>query len=379
MDNFFGQLFVQYENKIPDNIVINTIKTNLAPSDAKISSVFHGFNISIKKQIKNVDNELSSIQFAVPLYYYRLSKANLNHRGIILYENKIIKESIINLFEYYLKTRKKFYIYLRGFYPKKQLNETIFSVENYLDFNYFHWVVDTLPRIAILLEAISTENNKKINILIGSRVSKFQEETLKLIYGDKINILVYPNKNIIVHDLLVTGWPFKYSAVTRIYNPIYWELMLSKSQLKLCSSYQSNRILLVSRKNSSTRYITNEDDFVEKLGNWGHDISVIQLENLSFSEQITLFRETKVVIAPHGASAANLLFSTASLFIEFMPLNRKKGLKEVLVTAQICRYKDINHHIFGINNNPDSISESMTIPDDFIEEIDKIIKLIYFN
>lgn len=376
-DNFLGRLFVQYQDGIPNDTLVSIITTRFVHSNVKINSVFYGFNVSMQNHIKNINNELLNIQSDVPLYYYRLTDANLNHRGIILYENKIILESILNLSEYYMKTRKKFYVYLRNIYPKKEIDKTIFSVENYLDFNYFHWVVDTLPRIAVLLEGISAENNKKIDIYIGSKVSKFQEETLKALYGDKINMLVNAKKNLIIRDLFVTGWPFKYSADARIYNPIYWDLMLAQSHFKYPRNFQSNRILLVSRKNSSIRYITNEDVLVGKLINLGHDISAVQLESLSFTEQITLFRETKVIIAPHGASSANLLFSSASLFIEFMPLNRKKGLKEVLVTAQICCYKGINHHVFGINNDPISNSEAMTIPDDFIEKIDKLIKTIH--
>jgi hypothetical protein len=65
--------------------------------------------------------------------------------------------------------------------------------------------------------------------------------------------------------------------------------------------------IYVSRREPVTRVICNEQEFVRDLERKGFRVCV--LENLPFEEQVRLFRNAELVVAPHGAGLTNLIFS----------------------------------------------------------------------
>jgi len=65
--------------------------------------------------------------------------------------------------------------------------------------------------------------------------------------------------------------------------------------------------IYVSRRKPSARVISNELEFVAKLERMGFRICL--LEEMPFEEQVRLFRNAEVVVAPHGAGLTNLIFS----------------------------------------------------------------------
>jgi hypothetical protein len=78
-------------------------------------------------------------------------------------------------------------------------------------------------------------------------------------------------------------------------------------------------IIYVWRVDSGARPVTNEDELVERLVRaWGVEPVVLSVLNLD--EQITLFRNARVVIGPHGAGLANVVFcSPAAVLYELLP------------------------------------------------------------
>ena len=67
-------------------------------------------------------------------------------------------------------------------------------------------------------------------------------------------------------------------------------------------------ILYVSRNNSKTRRMTNEDDLLDGLSKLASPVLKVYLEDYSFSEKISLFKGSKMVVAPHGSGLAFLPF-----------------------------------------------------------------------
>ncbi|MEM1442135.1 MAG: glycosyltransferase family 61 protein [Verrucomicrobiota bacterium] len=70
---------------------------------------------------------------------------------------------------------------------------------------------------------------------------------------------------------------------------------------------RSERRIYLSRNDAGTRRVANEAEFFAALRDL--DFESVQCSKLSFSEQVKLFREASVIVGPHGAAMANLIFS----------------------------------------------------------------------
>ncbi len=73
----------------------------------------------------------------------------------------------------------------------------------------------------------------------------------------------------------------------------------------------------ISRSRAKHRRVTNEDQLAPMLKSFG--VEIIQAEKLSISEQIALFRQAKLIVAPHGAGLSNILFSRDASIVELYP------------------------------------------------------------
>ena len=71
----------------------------------------------------------------------------------------------------------------------------------------------------------------------------------------------------------------------------------------------SGELLYISREKARRRRVTNESELWEQLAARGFE--KLYLEELTWSQQINAFRGAKVVVAPHGAGLANLVFCAA--------------------------------------------------------------------
>ena len=70
----------------------------------------------------------------------------------------------------------------------------------------------------------------------------------------------------------------------------------------------------MSRKGASSRHVLNEDKVIEVLREFG--FSSYCLEAMSFCDQVRLFHDAEIVVAPHGAGLANMLFSPRTQVVE---------------------------------------------------------------
>jgi capsular polysaccharide biosynthesis protein len=66
------------------------------------------------------------------------------------------------------------------------------------------------------------------------------------------------------------------------------------------------RRIYLSRANARYRKVVNDLEFISFLEKYG--FSCCSNRNLSFVDQVELFRNVEVVIAPHGAGLSNLVF-----------------------------------------------------------------------
>jgi len=171
---------------------------------------------------------------------------------------------------------------------------------------YFHWMVDILPRIALLSQAgidLKTLNG----IWINGVSQPFQQETLNLLGISTEKVIASDNHpHIEAQQLIVPsfagylGWlpPWGLTFLRETFLPP----LLNKNK-----SYPER--IYIRRHQARHRRVLNEQAVIDYLTTRG--FVPVSLEELSFSEQLNWFASAQAIVAPHGSGLTNLVFCSA--------------------------------------------------------------------
>jgi len=171
---------------------------------------------------------------------------------------------------------------------------------------YFHWIVDILPRIALLSQAgidLKTLNG----IWINGVSQPFQQETLNLLGISTEKVIASDNHpHIEAQQLIVPsfagylGWlpPWGLTFLRETFLPP----LLNKNK-----SYPER--IYIRRHQARHRRVLNEQAVIDYLTTRG--FVPVSLEELSFSEQLNWFASAQAIVAPHGSGLTNLVFCSA--------------------------------------------------------------------
>ena len=175
--------------------------------------------------------------------------------------------------------------------------------------NYFHWMIDVLPKLYLLEQ--SSISWEKIDYWVFNTLEfSFCQETLSRLRIPQNRIVeISGETHLQAKNLICTSSP---SITNDGRVPISrWIINFLRDQFLPNSCSDAFRVdppkrIWISRMDSSRRSISNEQeviDFVEPFG-----FISVKLSSLSVLEQATLFNQSEVVIAPHGAGLTNLVF-----------------------------------------------------------------------
>jgi Glycosyltransferase 61 len=177
--------------------------------------------------------------------------------------------------------------------------------------NIFHWLIECLPRLHSL-EALGDE---PLTLLMPNSASRYHRESLACCLP----------KNVTVHYIEDSGWVRVEEFILPCYVtlPVYAALPAEYSStirkrvfecFNLPQEHTPKKRIYISRRKAAHRGVRNEPDVVEFLAKLGFQSYL--LEDLSFQEQVRLFHSAEIVVAPHGAGLANILFSGAIQVVE---------------------------------------------------------------
>jgi len=170
--------------------------------------------------------------------------------------------------------------------------------------NYFHWLFDALPRIHMVNVAINKLEGD-LKYLIPGDMQPFQRQSLDALgIPSNLRITSRMYKHIRATKLIATTHPHPH--INRVQT---WVVkFLRESFLKLSLNAQKSDLIYISRTDSHhARRLINEDYLFKLLKPIGFQL--YRLSELSFSEQVSLFSNAKMVVGVHGAGLANLVFS----------------------------------------------------------------------
>jgi capsular polysaccharide biosynthesis protein len=195
------------------------------------------------------------------------------------------------------------------------------------EFNYFHWLHDVLPKLHLLAVSGYHEISVYINV-----VNDLQRQTLALLGVRTDRVINAAHHEFIATTKLVCPHFAGEVGTSRILSSESrrgsQEITMGNvnacvdvapwtcSFLRECfldhrktETAQTSRIYISRRDAWKKRGVKAEEEFRERMR--AHGFETIVLTGMKFTDQVDTFRNAEVVLAPHGAGLANIVFCRA--------------------------------------------------------------------
>jgi Glycosyltransferase 61 len=181
------------------------------------------------------------------------------------------------------------------------------------DFNWFHWLIETLPRISRINETFDLS----VPIVISDSIPETAKESLKLITRREILEVsrwarhsftnLYVPSPVLFHPDSPNLW------MGKDFHLLDREALLALRQKVLESPFRSNsgfdfERIFIPRKNAN-RSLINRKKISSKLRKIG--FKEVELASLSFTKQVEVFNRAKIIVFEGGATMSNLIFCSA--------------------------------------------------------------------
>lgn len=189
--------------------------------------------------------------------------------------------------------------------------------------NYYHTLIDNLSRFYLTsLHDEFQKEDTEIKLLHSRSISNMEKFYLTQFLRPNIQIISVTNNSkmkekpklfYIERLFLSTFLNHKFSAfIPSAYRQaIYHRFLPQRARVR------RKRIYISRAESYNQRHITNESELLKALDKFGFQKYI--LENMPLSEQIELFYDAEVVVAPHGAGLSNIIFSDNIKVLELFP------------------------------------------------------------
>ena len=202
--------------------------------------------------------------------------------------------------------------------------------------NYWHWMFDILPRLLLVEECYSLKN---VDFFYLPKLQKWQKDTLsifdidfkKVINSQKIRHVQADNIICTSHPWYKEGYILKEAKKL----PEWIINEISEKYDGFEKKFNCGENFYIDRRESKYNHcqIINDDEIIDYLKK--RDFSIYKIGELSFFEQIYLFKNAKFIIGAHGAAFANLIFcKPKTKVIDIIPENHPNS-----VDQKIGKYK----------------------------------------
>ena len=182
----------------------------------------------------------------------------------------------------------------------KYLSGTVLILTTAHKDNYSHYIWDGLCRLALI------EDEMDFYPIIYTRTEMpYQKRYLSMLGFDEKQI-ISADSNLpsgITADRLVIP---SYHRDSGVFHPTMNNFMRRKILPYANSMLGMGERIFISRSKAVHRRILNEQELRPILAEYG--FSIVYLEDLTVDEQVSVFKFAKIVVSPHGAGLANLLY-----------------------------------------------------------------------
>ncbi len=175
---------------------------------------------------------------------------------------------------------------------------------------HYHSPVDSIARLCVL--GLPPLAERTVDVLYAGPLSPVEQLLLDRLAPANVRLRRLDSGDLVrVEELLLPSFPaWRFSG----WLPSWYLTELRAALLPEREPRRSGRIFITRR---GRRRILNEGEVVRRLSR--HGFVPVDLEDLSFEEQIDLFYDAEVVVGAHGAGLTNMLFSQDALLVEIFP------------------------------------------------------------
>ncbi len=232
--------------------------------------------------------------------------------------------------------------------------------------NYSHFLFDIVPKIKLISLAI---NLNKIDYFYFSKLNKYQREIFNNL-GIKNEKIIDSNKYRHVQATKITGVSHPNYFSNTIYSahskmPKWIVKYLRKKFLKENSAKNYFNKIYIDRSDSINRHckLINNNKVKEFLRLQG--FRILKLTKLSFKQQIEIFSNAKIIVAPHGAGLANIVFCKKNTkIIEIKPRNHPNKVYET-----ISKINKLNYFLIKLKYVKNNIKGDMFLKKEILKKI----------
>lgn len=187
--------------------------------------------------------------------------------------------------------------------------------------NHYHWLVDSIPRLYALFDRRLREI-AKLRLLVCGTLTPDRRRLLEAMVPENVEIVQVPEKTRIRAKEFVL-LPFLAQDCAAYFPQEYLQFFRERAfrAFQVSPATTTCGRILISRRNAVTRRCLNEDELEGQLAK--HGFEAVQLEKLTFAEQIGLFAGAEIVVGTHGAGLTNLLFAGRCRVLEIFSSRAK--------------------------------------------------------
>lgn len=197
--------------------------------------------------------------------------------------------------------------------------------------NYYHWTVETLPRIRYA-RAYEEQTGDDVTYIVWGDAPSYVAETLDLIGvpAHKIEPATAPVYR--ASNVVVPSFPNKTAADYRwIRNAV-----LETTNPDTVPDVGGN--VYISRSNAIERRIVNEQAVIDSLSQYGFEPYVLETQRVA--ENVQLFHEADAIVGAHGAGLTDLIYCDDAIVVELFG-SKIKDPYERLADAVGVEYQPI--------------------------------------
>ena len=229
--------------------------------------------------------------------------------------------------------------------------------------SYFHWITESLPRLMLYFETLTSEQQRSIRYLVNRE--RYVRESLRL-FG------VYDNRQLIFYDpqsvyqagtiYVAAGTPCGKSPrpmMNLLQKRFHNVLFPSKKYARLPrppNDKKSAPGLTVLIKRNYSRQMSNIDDVKKTLRKHlkkGQEIILFDdVKPQSLISQYMIFNKAQMILGTHGGGLANILWSTiGTKVIEVLPVtSAKDGRRARVCYASIAGSLGMDYRMIPVEN-----------------------------
>jgi hypothetical protein len=209
----------------------------------------------------------------------------------------------------------------------RHIRGTVAYLSNTAVGNYYHWLCLTLPLLSVYKGKLGVDPD--FYYVGPSSLRPWHFESLQGAGVDKDRILTEG----VTADRIIAVIPNRGGPVDTSFLEFTRGLFVD-----VPTKPDAPRRLFVGRGETKKRPFVNEEECTSLLeGEFG--FSCVTMDGRTIEEQASLFKSAELIVAPHGAALANLLFAKPDVtLLEMMPFALQHAAYREIASFIGCRY-----------------------------------------